>query len=132
MGKLALAMTVAVLAFAAMLVQPAVAAGPVYETGGFGCVVVDANGSFVGTTDSHWIVYASGKAVLTCAASGPPSPTGKSFTVLGELCGGLDGQITTNTKRKVGRNGDIRLTCTFDGAPIPAIARAAASAVGNQ
>jgi hypothetical protein len=131
MRKLAMATTIALLAFVAMLVQPAVAGGPLDEQKGFNCGVFDANGAYVITTNSHWIVYSSGKGVLTCNASGPAPASGKSFNVLGELCGGLDGRFTTQTKRRVSRNGDVQLVCTFDGAAVPTLARTSGGVAGN-
>jgi hypothetical protein len=131
MRKLAMATTIALLAFVAMLVQPAVAGGPLDEQRGFLCGVYDANGGFVITTNTHWIVYSSGKGVLTCNASGPAPASGKSFNVLGEPCLGVDFRVTTQTKRRVSRNGDLQLVCTFEGSVVPTLARSSGGAVGN-
>ena len=131
MRKLAMATTIALLAFVAILVQPAVAGGPLDEQKGFYCGVLDANGGLVITTNTHWIVYSSGKGVLTCNASGPAPASGKSFNVLGEECFGLDFRVTTQTKRRVSRNGDLQLVCTFAGAANPTLARSSGGAVGN-
>ncbi len=130
MKKLAMATTVAMLAFVAMLVQPAVAGGPLDEQKGFDCLVLDANGAPVVTSNTHWIVYSSGKAVLTCSAAGPAPASGKSFNVLNEGCRGLDYRITYQTKRRISRNGDIQFVCTFDSSESPTLTRSSGGAVG--
>ena len=116
---LALAMVLVLSVFAGAAAQSAASAGPQDEQSGFLCGVFDADGNFVVTDVSHWIVYSSGKAVLTCVADGTNS-SGEEFNENGALCGGFDGRLTTDTKIRHLADGTSILRCHFaaeDAAP---------------
>ena len=69
---LVLALMLVLSVFAGAIAQSA-ASSPQDEQSGFLCAVYDADGNLVVTDASHWIVYSSGKAVLTCVAEGTNS-----------------------------------------------------------
>lgn len=84
---------------------------------GFGCGILDGNGSIFVTSNSELWLYDNGKAVLKCsgngAASTPPSLILWNNANTGLLCGSQYG-ATTDWVDKVGYNGNSQLTCTFD------------------
>jgi hypothetical protein len=129
-----LVVAIATVIAAAAMVSSATATGPVYEDSGFLCTILTPEGNLLFTTDSSYVVYASGKAVLKCTAQTEPR---SSRVVLGPKntpadCGY---QFTPlpfwNSVHGV--NGQVVLTCNgqvdLNGSPDPA--RSAGGSAGN-
>jgi hypothetical protein len=114
--KRVLLAAVPLLAAAAFMVAGAGASGgPVEEQHGFGCTLLDGDGNFVFTTDSHFFIYGSGKAVLQCEASGVANSSGQvvnwNFGNTGITCGMLSAGSTEVWRNRVGAGGEAQLTC---------------------
>ena len=126
--KKAVALVLTVLAVAvAAFATSASATGPLSDVSGVPCGVFDRDGSLVVTTDSRLIHWASGKVTLRCIAQGTPGAT--IVVTTGFPCGLGPFGITTDSTNRVGRNGEIQLSCT--GFADPSVASASsAGAVG--
>ena len=72
---------------AAAVVSSATATGPVFEDSGFLCGILTPEETLIFTTDSSYVVYASGKAVLKCTAQDAPR---SKRVVLGPKNTGVD------------------------------------------
>ena len=94
----------------AVVATAAYASGPVSDESGFACNVIDRGGGFVSTTDSRLIHYASGKVTLRCIAQGTPGSTIETTT--GFTCGLAQFGLTNDSSNRVGKNGEIQLSCT--------------------
>ena len=94
----------------ALVATGAYASGPVSDEAGVVCGVIDRGGAIVLTTDSRLIHYASGKVTLRCIAQGTPGSTIETTT--GFVCGLGQFGTTTDSFNRVGRNGEIQLSCT--------------------
>jgi hypothetical protein len=125
--KKLVAVALTVLAVAAFATT-ASATGPISDETGVLCGVIDRDGSTILTTDSRLIHWASGKVTLRCVAQGTP---GANIVVTeGFVCGLGPFGTTTDSTNRVGRNGEIQLSCTGFAAPDAAPASAASSGVG--
>lgn len=115
MKRFAVALVVATLT-AAIVGGPAGASGEAITYRGFPCIVYDGDGGFVVTTNSVETVYASGKVVLHCEASGVANSTGGivkfNYANTGELCSFFSGGTTTVWHDRIGAGGVSQLTCT--------------------
>jgi hypothetical protein len=112
----------------AVVATAAYASGPLSDESGVPCGVIDRGGGSVLTTDSRLIHYASGKVTLRCIAQGTPGSTIEVTT--GFPCGLGEFGSTTDSSNRVGRNGEIQLSCTGWVDPGADAASAAASHVG--
>ena len=120
----AMALATAVVATAAW------ASGPLSDESGFACNVIDRGGGTVVTTDSRLIHYASGKVTLRCIGQGTPGSTIETTT--GFVCGLGQFGLTTDSSNRVGKNGEIQLSCTGFADPSADAARAASGGAGAQ
>ena len=125
---LALALMLVLSVFAGAIAQSA-ASSPQDEQSGFLCAVLDADGNLVVTDTSHWIVYSSGKAVLTCVAEGTNSSGEESNEVVD--CQGVDFRVTSDGKLRHQSDGTSVLRCHFAAEDVAA-ARAAGSGIAGQ
>ncbi len=126
---LALAMMLVLSVFAGGIAQTAASSGPQDEQSGFLCGVFDADGNFVVTDVSHWVVYSSGKAVLTCVADGT-NTSGAEFNEVVD-CQGVDARITPDGKLRHLADGTSILRCHFAAEEAAAAARAAGGMPGQ-
>lgn len=126
--KKLVALFAAIVATSAIAVGGATATGPLFEERGIGCGVIDRDGSFVFTTDSVLIWYASGKVYLRCEADGTPGADVVQFS--GFLCGLGPFGTTTQSKNVVRKEGRIQLTCTGHVNPGDSIDTASTAGVG--
>jgi hypothetical protein len=126
---LALAMMLVLSVFAGAIAQSAASSGPQDEQSGFLCAVYDADGNLVVTDASHWIVYSSGKAVLTCVADGTNS-TGEEFNEV-VSCQGVDFRVTLDGKLRHQADGTSILRCHFAAEDAAAV-RAAGGGIAGQ
>ena len=106
-----------VAAFAAVVAMAAIAVGsasgtdgPLFQDEGFGCGVLDRDGSFVLASSSEITWYASGKVELRCEGSGTPGNSVAQTS--GFLCGLGPFGLASESKNVVRRNGGIQLTCS--------------------
>lgn len=113
MKKLVLVIA-AVFAAAVMISSATATGGPLAESRGFACGVIDGDGSFTSTTNSYAVWYASGATYLRCEKQGSNS-TGQvvkfNYENTGILCGVPISGATDEWNNRVGRNGAIQLTC---------------------
>jgi hypothetical protein len=114
----------------AIVATAAYASGPVSDESGIGCNVIDRGGATVFTTDSRLIHYASGKVTLRCIGQGTPGATIETTT--GFVCGLAQFGLTTDSSNRVGKNGEIQLSCTGFAEVSPDAARAASAGAGAQ
>ena len=125
--KKLVAVALTVLAVAAFATT-ASATGPISDESGVLCGVIDRDGSTVLTTDSRLIHWASGKVTLRCVAQGTP---GANIVVTsGFVCGLGQFGSTTDSTNRVGRNGEIQLSCTGFAEPNADAALTSSSGVG--
>jgi hypothetical protein len=106
--KKLVAAVLTVLAVAAFATT-ATASGPVSDEAVL-CGVIDRGGGFVLTDNGRLIHYASGKVTLRCVAQGTPGSTIETTT--GFLCGLGQFGYTYESSNRVGKNGEIQLSCT--------------------
>ena len=112
----------------AIVATAAYASGPVSDESGIACGVIDRGGGFVFTNDSRLIHYASGKVTLRCIAQGTPGSTIEVTT--GFPCNLGPFGSTTDSSNRVGKNGEIQLSCTGWASVDPTAASASGGAVG--
>lgn len=112
----------------AVVATAAYASGPVSDESGIACGVIDRGGGLVLTTDSRLIHYASGKVTLRCIAQGTPGATIETTT--GFLCGLAQFGTTTDSSNRVGKNGEIQLSCTGFSAVTPDAASVSGGGAG--
>jgi hypothetical protein len=105
----------------------AFASGPVSDEQVL-CNVIDRGGSTVLTDNGRLIHYASGKVTLRCIAQGTPGSTIETTT--GFLCGLGQFGTTTDSSNRVGKNGEIQLSCTGWSSVTPDAASASGGSVG--
>jgi hypothetical protein len=125
MKKLVAAM-LALLAVAAFATA-ATASGPVSDEQVL-CNVIDRGGGTVTTDNGRLIHYASGKVTLRCIAQGTPGSTIETTT--GFLCGLGQFGLTTDSSNRVGKNGEIQLSCSGWSSVTPDAVSAAGGTVG--
>jgi hypothetical protein len=110
MKKLVLA--VATVLAAATFVSGAGADGAVYEDSGFLCGIVLPDGGFVTTTNSSFVIFASGKAVLRCEGTTEPGTRDHmNPTTHPDLSCGYSGLPLPYWNTDVRWNGAVQLTC---------------------
>jgi hypothetical protein len=112
----------------AVVATAAYASGPVSDESGVLCSVIDRGGAPVLTTESRLIHYASGKVTLRCIAQGTPGSTIETTT--GFPCGLGPFGITTDSSNRVGKNGEIQLSCTGWASVTPDAVSLAGGSVG--
>jgi hypothetical protein len=103
-------------AFLGALAQPASADRAVVIRN-FGCGLLDGNGGFAFTTDTHTVFTPRSTGKLTCQAR-VPNPSGRAvhfdFDSTGLECA-LFFAITTTWHETVSASGRATLTCVFNG-----------------
>ena len=83
---------------------------PAVVINGFTCGVIDGDGGFFVTDQTHTVITSSGNSVLKCHASGVPNSTGSAVNRSGFLCGTALG-LTTDSHETVSASGEVDLTC---------------------
>jgi len=125
MKKLVIA-SVTVLA-TAIVATTAWASGPLSDET-VGCNVINRGGGIVFTPEGRLIHYASGKVTLRCVAQGTPGSTIEVTT--GFLCNIGQFGTTTDSSNRVGKNGEIQLSCTGFADPSADAARVSSGSAG--
>jgi hypothetical protein len=98
---------------------PASDAAPALVISDFGCNLIDGNGAFAFTTDTHGVVTNSNNdnAMMRCQAQVTPSPDGRAVRWSQDTHPGLQcnvlGRLTDDWRNVVSASGNATLICQF-------------------
>lgn len=83
---------------------------PALQINDFTCLLLDGDGNFVITDESHTVITSSGNGNFRCSATDVANSTGRAVIYTDFLCNTQAGQ-TTDSRLVVSASGNAVLTC---------------------